>query len=227
MTTSDGVASLAVTSSAGSSTRERLLEAAITLFASQGYTATSVAEIQRACGLAAGSGALYKHFASKRDVLDAAVRVYMDRIAEDRKQFDAEPSTENAEQALRRAATLIWDGINDNALLLRVIFREAETFPELADELRSGITAHAYQRFAGALRAGVDAGALQIADPEAAAAVLVAALSCYPMVNLLIGHTPGGVDADRYREAWVRHAKAVLRQAATQNQPAQLRESDV
>jgi pyruvate-formate lyase-activating enzyme len=70
----------------------------------------------------------------------------------------------------RRVGRPIWDGIDDNALLLRVIFREP-TFPELADELWSAITANAYQRFAAPLRAAVDAAAMQIADPEAAAAV--------------------------------------------------------
>ncbi|HYB39494.1 MAG TPA: TetR/AcrR family transcriptional regulator [Mycobacterium sp.] len=197
---------------AQSSTRERLLEAAITLFARQGYEATSIAEIQRACGLAPGSGALYKHFSCKRELLEVATRRYVDRLTEDRKRFDAEP-TGNGEQALARAATLIWDGIDDNALLLRVIFREP-TFPELAEELWSAITANAYQRFAAGLRAAVDAGAIQIADPEAAAAVLVASLAYYPMVGLLIGHTPGGVDRQRYRAAWIGHAQAVLRQAA-------------
>ena len=136
----------------------------------------------------------------------------MDRLTEDRKRFDAEP-TDNAEQALQRAATLIWDGIDDNALLLRVIFREP-TFLELAEELWSAITANAYQRFAAALRAAVDAGAMQIADPEAAAAVLVASLAYYPMVGLLIGHTPGGIDRERYSAAWIGHAQAVLKQAA-------------
>ena len=197
---------------AQSSTRERLLEAAITLFARQGYEATSIAEIQRACGLAAGSGALYKHFSCKRELLEVATRRYADRLTEDRKRFDAEP-TDNVEQALARAATLIWDGIDDNALLLRVIFREP-TFPELAEELWSAITANAYQRFAAGLRAAVDTGAMQVADPEAAAAVLVASLAYYPMVGLLIGHTPGGVDRQRYRAAWIGHAQAVLRQAA-------------
>jgi AcrR family transcriptional regulator len=196
---------------AQSSTRERLLEAA-TLFARQGYEATSIAEIQRACGLAPGSGALYKHFSCKRELLDVATRRYVDRLTEDRKRFDAE-STGSGEQALARAATLIWDGIDDNALLLRVIFREP-AFPELAAELWSAITANAYQRFAAPLRAAVDAGAIQIADPEAAAAVLVASLAYYPMVGLLIGHTPGGVDRQRYRAAWIGHAQAVLKQAA-------------
>ena len=112
-----------------------------------------------------------------------------------------------------RAPRPIWDGIDDNALLLRVIFREP-MFPELADQLWSAITANTHQRVAAGLRAAVDAGAIRIADPEATAAVLVASLAYYPVVGLLIGHTPGGVDRERYRAAWFGHAQAVLRQAA-------------
>ncbi|WP_375483174.1 hypothetical protein [uncultured Mycobacterium sp.] len=36
------------------------------------------------------------------------------------------------------------------------------------------------------------------------------------MVQLLIGHTPGGISADRYREAWVQHTLDVLRHNAAQ-----------
>jgi AcrR family transcriptional regulator len=191
------------------STRERLLNAAITLFARQGYSQTSIADIQRACGLAPASGALYKHFSSKRELLDAATRRYVQRLADYRKRFDAEP-TDNTEQALRLAATLIWDGIDDNSLLLRIVFREPG-FPELADELWSAITENAYLGFADRLRTAVDAGQVQVADPEAAAAVLVASLAYYAMVGLLIGHTPGGIDRDRYLEAWITHTLTVLR----------------
>ena len=62
--------------------------------------------------------------------------------------------------------------------------------------------------------ASADAVVVRIADPEAAAAVLVASLAYYPMVRLLIGHTPGGVDQERYCTAWIEHARGVLRQAA-------------
>lgn len=47
------------------------------LFGERGYAATSVADIQLACGLTGGSGALYKHFASKRDLLAEGVRRYV------------------------------------------------------------------------------------------------------------------------------------------------------
>ncbi|PXW96282.1 TetR/AcrR family transcriptional regulator [Mycolicibacterium moriokaense] len=187
-------------------TRERLLDAAIRLFARQGYAETSIADIQRDCGLSAGSGALYKHFSSKRALLEAATRRFADRLANDRKRFEVNPG-DGTEEVLRRAATLIWDGIEENSPLLRVIFREP-AFPDLADELWSAITENAYRGFAGGLRVVVDAGMMRIDDPEATAAVLVASLAYYPMVRLLIGHTPGDIERDRYLEAWISHARA-------------------
>jgi AcrR family transcriptional regulator len=190
-------------------TRERLLDAAIGLFARQGYAETSIADIQRECGLAAGSGALYKHFASKRELLDAATVRYVQRLADYPVRFNTELGGD-AEQVLRAVATMIWDGIDDNALLLRVIFREPG-FSDLADQLWKAITENAYERFAGELRAAVEEGTLAIADPEAAAAVLVASLAYYPMVRMLIGHTPGEIQRDRYLDAWISHAQAVLR----------------
>lgn len=57
-----------------SSGRDRLLSAALRLFAAKRYAATSVADIQRESGLAPGSGALYKHFGSKRELLEARSR---------------------------------------------------------------------------------------------------------------------------------------------------------
>jgi hypothetical protein len=58
-------------------------------------------------------------------------------------------------------------------------------------ELWSGITANTYQSFADQLRAAVDAGASQIGHPEASAALMMAVMAYYPIVQLLIGHTPG------------------------------------
>jgi hypothetical protein len=51
---------------------------------------------------------------------------------------------------------------------------------------------------------------MRIDDPDATAAVLVASLAYYPMVGLLIGHTPGDIDRDRYLQAWISHARAGL-----------------
>jgi AcrR family transcriptional regulator len=48
-------------------TRERILEAALDLFIERGVTGTTVSDIERAVGLAAGTGSFYRHFGSKED----------------------------------------------------------------------------------------------------------------------------------------------------------------
>ena len=113
----------------GSTTRDRLLETAIRLFSARGYAATSIADIQQACGLAPGSGALYKHFGSKQELLQAAVRRRLDRIAAARRLFDAEAHS-TIEDALRSAGQLIFESFTDNTDLVRIMVREAEAFPE-------------------------------------------------------------------------------------------------
>lgn len=64
---------------AGTTTRERLVTEAMRLFSQQGYKATSVAQIEAAAGLAAGSGALYHHFKSKESLLEAGIDRQLDR----------------------------------------------------------------------------------------------------------------------------------------------------
>jgi AcrR family transcriptional regulator len=60
-------------------TRERLVVEAMRLFSEQGYSQTSVAQIEQAAGLAAGSGALYHHFKSKEELVAAGIDRQLDR----------------------------------------------------------------------------------------------------------------------------------------------------
>ena len=126
-------------------TRERLLDAALTLFARQGYSATSVADIQQACGLSPGSGALYKHFPSKKALLQEATRRQVEQMDAMRDEYDrTRPS--DTKSALRQGAEQIWASIDNNSQLLRVMFREPEALDDMIDELWSAVAANAYQR---------------------------------------------------------------------------------
>lgn len=62
-------------------TRDRLLDEAMKLFSDKGFEATSVSQIEAAAGLAAGSGALYRHFKSKDALLTAGIDRQLDRRA--------------------------------------------------------------------------------------------------------------------------------------------------
>jgi len=63
--------------SAPAGTRERIVAAAVSLFAEQGFDATSVNQVVTRAGVA--KGALYHHFASKDDLLYEVYRELVDR----------------------------------------------------------------------------------------------------------------------------------------------------
>lgn len=52
-------------------TKERITEAALELFAHSGYSGTSMSDIAQRLGIT--KGALYKHFASKQEILDSII----------------------------------------------------------------------------------------------------------------------------------------------------------
>jgi AcrR family transcriptional regulator len=191
--------------------RDRLLSEALTLFAAKGYAATSVADIQRAAGLAPGSGALYKHFASKRALLEAAVTHRIDGIVAAREEYDAS-SPDSVEHAVRNAGRLIRDHLSENDDLLRVMLREPDELGELNEQTWKVITDNAYQRFADGLVASNRAGVTAVPDPEAAAAVAISSLSYAATLRVLTGHTPGNIDDARFFEAWVHQTVSALTQ---------------
>ena len=53
-------------------TKNEILEAALNLFSTQGYEATSILQIAEAVGIRKAS--LYSHFTSKQEILDVLVR---------------------------------------------------------------------------------------------------------------------------------------------------------
>src|SRR6266849_6765749 len=62
------------------STRERLLQAAMELFAEQGDRKTTVGDIEKRAGLAPRSGALYQYFSSKEELLRAGIHKHVEEL---------------------------------------------------------------------------------------------------------------------------------------------------
>ncbi|MGZ6779183.1 MAG: TetR/AcrR family transcriptional regulator [Mycobacterium sp.] len=189
--------------------RDRLLAEALKLFAARGYAATSVADIQQAAGLAPGSGALYKHFSSKRALLEAAVAHRIESIVAAREEYDA-ASPRGIEQAVRRAGQLIRDNLVQSEDLLRVMLREPDELADLNEKTWKVITDNAYQRFTDELIAANRAGRTNVDDPEATAAVAISSLTYAATLRALTGHNPGDVDDDRFFEAWIRQTVSTL-----------------
>ncbi|MEV4178313.1 TetR family transcriptional regulator [Nonomuraea sp. NPDC049709] len=192
-------------------TRQRLIDEAVRLFSTRGYAATSVADIQAACGLTTGSGALYKHFPSKQALLEEAVRLDLERIATRGSEATADATAEEPRVALERMARVVWEVIEEDRGLIRIMLREFDGFPELFERMWQGVLAGVYAQGAAWIRAQRERGHVEAEDPEATAAVLLASLTYYPLLRIMIGHTPGDLDPERFLAAWVRHAAATLR----------------
>jgi AcrR family transcriptional regulator len=189
--------------------RDRLVAAAARLFAEHGYAATSVADIQQACGLTGGSGALYKHFASKRALLEAVVGLHVQTMRDSSESF-VEQLPDDLTAALRMIATAVWAAMRRDRDALRVILRDLDAYPDLRDTVWAEVLADTYGEFGRWLRLAAGRGLVRVVDPEATGAVLLASLTCYPILGTLLDRRPGDIAADRFLEAWIAHAAASL-----------------
>ncbi|OBK39253.1 hypothetical protein A5658_25215 [Mycobacterium sp. 1245111.1] len=195
--------------SADPSSRDRLLDVALELFASRGYAATSTAEIQKASGMSPGSGALYRHFRSKNEVLRAALRRGLDRMRDSRAWRQATTPADRLE-ALNRVADAAHQTVIENADLVRLMLHEPDAARDLVDELWMRNLAFAYTTMGHTLRVTANENGSEVEDPEAISAVLLAALSYMPIMQVLLGRPPGEMDPDRFRDAWLRLSRAVF-----------------
>ncbi len=197
--------------------RQQLVREGTRLFAERGYAATSVADIQVACGLAGGSGALYKHFPSKRALLDAVVRQHLDTMARGVHEV-ASLSASDPRAFLRAVGASVLRGIERDRDLVRIIFRDLDNAPELSEEVWESVLDNLYRGLGEWLECERSEGRFHIDDPAATASVLLASLTYYQILDSLIGRAPGGIERDRYLDAWVEHAAASL--GITEPQPA-------
>jgi AcrR family transcriptional regulator len=193
--------------------RDRMVEAGMTLFGERGYDATSVADIQMACGLTAGSGALYKHFPSKQALLAEGLHRYVASVGRSRDGL-MEILPDDPRQALEMIADAVAAAMAGDGPVIRVVLRDLERFPDLLTQLWDGLLAALYVEIADWLRALQDRGRISITDPAATAAVLLASLTYYRILQALIARTPGDVDLPAFLAAWVDSAAATLHLSA-------------
>src|SRR4051794_17618171 len=117
-------------------TRRRVLDAAMDLFGRQGYRATTIAQIEQAAGLAPGAGGLYRHFPSKRALLEAGLRRQFDAGQELAELLDPAAVPTDAVGALVAVARAGLRRLEQERDLNRVLVRDLADFPDLLAEVR-------------------------------------------------------------------------------------------
>lgn len=198
------------------SRRDELVEIGMRLFAERGYASTSVADVQTACGMTAGSGALYKHFVSKQALLEAGVHRYLEDLQARGHGFIAQLPNDPV-AALRVIASAVTAAMTEDRSVIRVTFRDLEGLPDLLDLLWQGLVEVLYDELTNWIDIQTERGRLEAVDPAATAAVLMASLTYPPVLNALVGRRPGNVAPQAYLTAWIDSAAATLR--ATSDSP--------
>lgn len=190
-------------------TRERLIAAAIELFAENGYEGTSVGEIETAAGLAPRSGALYKHFRSKRALLGAALAERMDAIDLLDARMDLIPSGD-LDAELRTIGKLALDELRSERQLARIVMKEGDRFPEIAADFHDAIVARGRAISIAWFSSRAAALGAVPADPEATAEVMADALIGRTLQGFMFGERLGQVEEERFLDAWVGFSRTAL-----------------
>jgi AcrR family transcriptional regulator len=121
-------------------TRERILAASLELFLERGFDGTSVSDIERAVGLAAGTGSFYRHFRSKDDVFVAAVQrsatEYIEAFLAVLQELD---DIDDPVERLRRDFHMRLAAVQTFDPIVRLVNAERERFPELQKTFTTGL----------------------------------------------------------------------------------------
>ncbi|MGI8700923.1 MAG: TetR/AcrR family transcriptional regulator [Nocardioidaceae bacterium] len=176
--------------------RDRILHAAMDLFGRQGFRATTIAEIEEAAGLSPGAGGIYRHFASKRALLEAGLQQLIHEgpsIAYPTGGLAAFPgSPRDALLAIAQAGLRRLESERD---LNRLLLRDLAEFPELLAQVRDAELRRVHE----GLRQWLSQAAPDIPDAPGLAAVLMSAVSHYWIMTDVFGTHPLGIDARRNR----------------------------
>jgi AcrR family transcriptional regulator len=112
-------------------TRTRILSAALRLFASQGFDATTTRDLAQQAGVAEGT--LFRHFANKKAILiEVATNGWVEILTDLLTELSEMGSYKAVAQVMRRR---MWN-MHKNVDLMRVCFMEAQFHPDLRDRIQ-------------------------------------------------------------------------------------------
>ena len=109
----------------------RILEAAVRVFAAQGYDASRVGDVAKEAGVA--YGLVYHYYASKEAVLEAVFREAWGRLLA--AVALAEETGTNAAEQLELVVKIVLRAWRDDPDLVRLLVREVTRNPHIQDEL--------------------------------------------------------------------------------------------
>ena len=181
-------------------TKERLLDAALELFAVNGFKATTVGEIEAAAGLQPRRGALYRHYASKEALMHAALERHLQSLGEAEAAIDQLPVGDIRAEAMEAGAWLLGE-LDRERLIVRILEQDGDWLPELRDSFRHSLVDAGYHEAGRLARRWLGKSASAV-DIDAVSVVLLGALVNYKRSTWTFGATPLDLDDGRFLAAW-------------------------
>lgn len=112
-------------------TRDRILQAALRLFASQGFDGTTTRDLAQAAGVAEGT--LFRHFANKKAILvEVATNGWVEILTDLLTELSEMASYKAVAQVMRRR---MWN-MRKNVDMMRVCFMEVQFHQDLRDRIQ-------------------------------------------------------------------------------------------
>jgi AcrR family transcriptional regulator len=181
-------------------TRERLLDEAARLFSRKGFEATSVSQIEAAAGLAAGSGALYRHFSSKEALLNTSIDRQLDRRRAMRDIRALFAGIDDLRTELTILGRYLLAVIDDEAQLLQIAARTPDGLSARLDTAYSALVEGLNTELAEWISAAAPGHPAERTVVVAAVAIN-SLLGARMATNLFNNHAPNIPD-EQYLEEW-------------------------
>jgi AcrR family transcriptional regulator len=186
-------------------TRDRMVEIALSIFASHGYAGTTVSEIEAAVGLKPGSGAMYRHFESKEALLLAAVQAYHDRLRSVCDQLRSlEPAPDAQTELTRLVGALgLFLGAEHPMVMIGL---DSAGLPESVRKAIGDTWEEGYRLFAEAF------ARYRFSDQDAQVMAVdsLGSLNNYLVQAMSWRAIPNNVTLDQFVTWWVAHWSAIL-----------------
>jgi AcrR family transcriptional regulator len=169
--------------------RQRILEAAVRVFARQGYEASPVGDVAKEAGVA--YGLVYHYFGSKDAVLEAVFREQWGRLLA--AVALAEETGETAPEQLALVVKIVLRAWRDDPDLVRLLVREITRSPHIQDELDE--IGQAFASLQRIVVRGQEEGSFRSdVDPQIAAWMLYGGLE-EVLTGWVLGQLPDTADA--------------------------------
>lgn len=151
-----------------SETRTRILNAALRLFARQGFDGTTTRDLADAANVAEGT--LFRHFPNKKAILiEVATQGWVEILTDLLTELSGMGSYKAVAQVMRRRML----HLHENADMLRVCFMEAQFHPDLREHIQSEVIDKMTDVAEAFFQTAMDQGVYRKMDPKMVARVFL------------------------------------------------------